>query len=46
MQTEVSISGLWVIMWLFTWGFAKLGILYGLLSIILWPYFLGSALSR
>jgi hypothetical protein len=27
-------------------GFAKLGFLHGLLAIVLWPYFLGSALAH
>lgn len=36
---------LWFIGWLFTIGFAQLGIGKGILAIVLWPYFLGSTLA-
>jgi hypothetical protein len=38
-------GGLWVVMWLFTLGFLKLAFWQGVLAIILWPYYLGVALS-
>lgn len=38
-------GGLWFALWLFTIGFLKLSFWKGVLAIILWPYFLGSALS-
>ena len=39
-------GGLWVAAWLFTIGFLKLTFWKGVLAIILWPYFLGVALSH
>lgn len=36
---------LWVIGWLFTIGFLKLMFWKGVLAIILWPYYIGLALS-
>ena len=44
-QHTVS-GGLWFAFWLFTIGFLKLTFWKGLLAILLWPYFLGVALSR
>lgn len=41
-----AMGGIWCAMWLFTIGFLKLGFWQGVLAIILWPYFLGSALSK
>jgi hypothetical protein len=38
-------GGLWLTLWLFTLGFLKLSFWKGVLAIILWPYFLGVALS-
>lgn len=32
----------WMIGWLFSIGFLKLGFWKGVLAIILWPYFLGA----
>jgi hypothetical protein len=46
MTQEISISGLWFAAWLFTIGYAKLGFFSGLLAVILWPYFLGSAVAH
>lgn len=37
---------LWVIGWLFSIGFLHLSFWPGVLAIILWPYYLGSALSK
>lgn len=41
-QNQIPI---WLIGWLFTLGFAKLGFVQGLIAIVLWPYYLGSAMS-
>lgn len=38
-------GGLWFAAWLFTIGYVKLGFLKGALALVLWPYFLGSALA-
>ena len=38
-------GGLWFAAWLFTLGYLKLGFFKGFLAILLWPYFLGSALA-
>ena len=46
MTQEISISGLWFAGWLFTIGYAKLTFGYGLLALLLWPYFLGSAIAH
>lgn len=34
-------GGLWIALWLFTIGFLKLTFWYGVLAILLWPYYLG-----
>lgn len=44
-ETHMFSGGLWIAAWLFTIGFLKLSFWYGVLAIIVWPYFLGSALS-
>ena len=42
-----SVSGLvWIIGWLFTTGFLGLAFWQGALAILIWPYYLGAALSR
>ena len=33
---------LWMIGWLFSIGFLKLGFFKGLIAILLWPYFIGA----
>lgn len=38
-------GGLWIAGWLFTIGFLKLTFWKGVLALILWPYYLGVALS-
>jgi hypothetical protein len=38
-------GGLWFGFWLFTLGYLKLSFGKGLLAMLLWPYFLGAALS-
>lgn len=40
-----SFGIIWVIGWLFTIGFLKLLFWQGVLAIIIWPYYIGSALS-
>ncbi len=39
----MNLGGLWLVGWLFTIGFANLGLWRGLLGLLLWPYFVGSA---
>ena len=39
-------GGLWFAAWLFTIGFLPLSFAQGVLAIILWPYYLGLALSN
>jgi hypothetical protein len=36
---------LWIAAWIFTIGYLKLGFWEAVLAIIVWPYYLGSALS-
>lgn len=38
-------GGLWFTMWLFTVGYLQLDLIRGLFALLLWPYFLGVALS-
>lgn len=38
-------GGFWFFAWLFTIGYLHLDFVRGLLAIILWPYYLGVALS-
>jgi len=38
-------GGLWIASWLFTIGFLKLGFWQGVLALVIWPYYLGAALS-
>jgi len=42
----ISSGTVWFLGWLFTLGFVKLGLVKGLLAIVIWPYYLGSALHR
>lgn len=35
----------WFVFWLFTLGFADLNFGQGLLGLLVWPYYLGAALS-
>jgi hypothetical protein len=39
----VSISGLWLIGWLFTIGYADLTFWRGVLAFLIWPVFAGGA---
>lgn len=38
-------AGLWIAGWLFTVGFLHLAFWKGVLAIILWPYYIGQAVS-
>jgi hypothetical protein len=38
-------GGLWFAAWLFTIGFLKLTLWQAIFAIILWPYYLGSAIG-
>ncbi|MGD8345828.1 MAG: hypothetical protein PVI83_01165 [Lysobacterales bacterium] len=38
-------GGLWFGAWLFTLGYLKLSFFQGVLALLLWPYYLGAALS-
>jgi len=44
-KTTISVSGMWFAAWLFTVGYAKLGFWSGLFALLIWPYYLGSALN-
>ena len=49
-KTTVAVSGgitgmVWFIGWLFTVAFANLAFTQALLALVVWPYFLGSALA-
>ena len=44
-QNHSTSGGLWIIGWLFTIGYLKLAFWNGVLAFILWPYYLGVALS-
>ena len=36
-----SVGMLWFVGWLFTIGYLKLGFWWGVVALIVWPYFLG-----
>ncbi len=38
-------GGLWVTAWLFTIGYLQLGFWQGVLALLIWPYYIGQALS-
>ena len=44
-EQHSSIGILWVVGWLFTIGFLHLTFWKGVLAIVLWPYYLGVAVS-
>ncbi len=48
-QGKMEIAGIigpiWTIGWLFTIGFADLSFVRALWALVLWPYYLGSALG-
>lgn len=39
------VGSVWLVAWLFTLGFLHLSMWQGVLAIVLWPYYLGRALS-
>lgn len=43
-HTTIS-GGAWIAAWLFTIGYLQLGFLEGVYAIVIWPYYLGTALS-
>ena len=45
MEVAGLVGPLWFIGWLFTIGFAGLSLGKAVLAIVLWPYYLGSALG-
>jgi len=45
-EQNMAAGGLWFILWLFTIGFLQLDFGKGLLALLLWPYYLGVALSK
>jgi hypothetical protein len=44
-EHHTVIGGFWFASWLFTIGFLELGFWKGVFALLLWPYFLGAALS-
>jgi hypothetical protein len=44
-ENHTFTGGMWIVAWLFTVGFLKLGFMQGLLAILLWPYYLGLSFS-
>jgi len=36
----------WLLGWMFTLGFLKLGLVKAAVALIVWPFYLGSALGR
>jgi hypothetical protein len=44
-ESATIIGPIWFIGWLFTIGFAKLSFWKAVFALIVWPYYLGSALS-
>lgn len=44
-ESATMIGPIWFMGWLFTLGLAKLSFWKALLALIIWPYYLGSALA-
>ncbi len=44
-ETHLVSGGLWFVLWMFTIGFLKLSFGQGVLALIIWPYYIGHALS-
>ena len=46
-KTEVAgiVGPIWMIGWLFTIGFVHLTVTKAIFAVVLWPYYLGSALG-
>lgn len=38
-------GGFWIAAWLFTLGYLQLSFWQGVLALLIWPYFLGTALA-
>lgn len=45
MEIAGLMGPLWMIGWLFTLGFVNLSFMKGLWALLVWPYYLGSALG-
>jgi hypothetical protein len=41
-EQHSSLGMVWIIAWLFTIGYLKLGFWQGVLALLVWPYFLGA----
>jgi hypothetical protein len=44
-EQHAATSGLWFACWLFTIGILDLGFWQGVLAVVIWPYYLGRALT-
>lgn len=44
-ENHTFTGGVWIVAWLFAIGFLKLGFWQGVLALIIWPYYIGAALS-
>jgi len=44
-EQHSSLGLLWAAGWLFTLGYLQLGFWKGVLAIIVWPYFIGAAVT-
>ncbi len=44
-EHHTVVGGFWFAAWLFTIGFLQLSFWKGVLALVVWPYFLGNALS-
>ena len=45
-EQHTASGSMWFAGWLFTIGYLQLPFVKGLLAIILWPYYIGTALTR
>ena len=44
-KVEVSFGMVWFAGWLFSLGYLDMGFFKGILAILIWPYYIGSALA-
>ena len=44
-ENNLFSGGIWVAAWLFTIGFTHLSFWQGVLAIVIWPYYLGTAFA-
>jgi hypothetical protein len=44
-ETHLFSGGAWFALWLFTIGFLQLSFWQGVLAIVIWPYYIGMAMS-